>query len=84
MSSWSRLKRSSAYAMTMSTFFWSASRIIAWKPGRMIVAPETVAAQSPRGLRVLYVAVSRATQRLTVLTTSPQWRDALTGGRPAE
>ncbi|WP_345017004.1 HelD family protein [Actinomadura keratinilytica] len=50
----------------------------------VIVAPETVAAQSPRGLRVLYVAVSRATQRLTVLTTSPQWRDALTGGRPAE
>lgn len=44
----------------------------------VIVAPETVAAQSPRGLRVLYVAVSRATQRLTVLTTSPDWRDALT------
>ncbi|WP_285498058.1 ATP-binding domain-containing protein [Actinomadura sp. NBRC 104425] len=48
----------------------------------VIVAPETVAAQSPRGLRVLYVAVSRATQRLTVLTTSPRWRDTLTGDRP--
>ncbi|TDB90081.1 AAA family ATPase, partial [Actinomadura sp. KC216] len=43
----------------------------------VIVAPETVAAQSPRGLRVLYVAVSRATQRLTVLTADPQWRDRL-------
>src|SRR5690606_21522642 len=42
----------------------------------VIVAPETIAAQSPRGLRVLYVAVSRATQRLTVLTTDPAWRDA--------
>jgi hypothetical protein len=29
------------FGMTMSNFFWSASRIIAWKPGRMIVAPET-------------------------------------------
>ncbi|MFA1551721.1 HelD family protein [Actinomadura chokoriensis] len=43
----------------------------------VIVAPETVAAQSPRGLRVLYVAVSRATQRLTVLTADPRWRDTL-------
>ncbi|MFC4910516.1 HelD family protein [Actinomadura gamaensis] len=45
----------------------------------VIVAPETVAAQSPRGLRVLYVAVSRATQRLTVLTADPSWRDLLLG-----
>ncbi|TDD82010.1 AAA family ATPase [Actinomadura darangshiensis] len=45
----------------------------------VIVAPETVAAQSPRGLRVLYVAVSRATQRLTVLTADPDWRAALLG-----
>ncbi|MFA1539672.1 HelD family protein [Actinomadura monticuli] len=43
----------------------------------VIAAPETVAAQSPRGLRVLYVAVSRATQRLTVLTADPDWRDTL-------
>ncbi|MFG2249972.1 HelD family protein [Spirillospora sp. NPDC048823] len=46
----------------------------------VIVAPETIAAQSPRGLRVLYVAVSRATQRLTVLTTDPEWRDTLLTG----
>ncbi|WP_083945963.1 HelD family protein [Actinomadura latina] len=46
----------------------------------VIVAPETVAAQSPRGMRVLYVAVSRATQRLTVLTADPEWRDTLLTG----
>ncbi|SNT57009.1 DNA helicase IV [Actinomadura meyerae] len=46
----------------------------------VIVAPETVASQSPRGLRVLYVAVSRATQRLTVLTADPEWRDTLLDG----
>jgi superfamily I DNA/RNA helicase len=45
----------------------------------VIVAPETVAAQSPRGLRVLYVAVSRATQHLTVLTADPRWHEILTG-----
>ncbi|MGI8328744.1 HelD family protein [Actinomadura scrupuli] len=45
----------------------------------LIVAPELVAAQSPTGLRTLYVAVSRATQRLVVLTTDPEWRDLLTG-----
>ncbi|WP_242903218.1 HelD family protein [Actinomadura terrae] len=44
----------------------------------VIVAPETVADQSPRGLRVLYVAVSRATQRLTVLTTDEAWQRTLT------
>ena len=43
----------------------------------LIVAPEEISAQSPTGLRTLYVAVSRATQRLTVLTTSTLWRDYL-------
>jgi DNA helicase IV len=43
----------------------------------VIVAPEEVAAQSPMGLRTLYVALSRATQRLTVLTADPGWRDLL-------
>ena len=46
----------------------------------VIVAPEEVAAQSPTGLRTLYVAVSRATQRLTVLTTDLYWKSLLTGG----
>ncbi|GAB2848171.1 AAA family ATPase [Actinocorallia aurea] len=40
----------------------------------VLVSPETVATQSPTGLRTLYVAVSRATQRLTVLTTDPAWK----------
>jgi AAA domain/UvrD-like helicase C-terminal domain len=43
----------------------------------LIVAPEQIAAQSPTGLRTLYVAVSRATQRLVVLTTDQEWRDLL-------
>ncbi|MEO5874227.1 MAG: AAA family ATPase, partial [Streptosporangiaceae bacterium] len=48
----------------------------------VIVAPEEVAAQSPTGLRTLYVAVSRATQRLTVLTTDPYWNALLMGEEP--
>jgi len=44
----------------------------------VIVSPEEIAAQSPRGLRTLYVAVSRATQRLTVLTADPEWHRILT------
>ncbi|RKS76340.1 DNA helicase IV [Actinomadura pelletieri DSM 43383] len=48
----------------------------------VIVAPETVAAQSPRGLRVLYVAVSRATQHLTILTTDEAFLNSLTGNPP--
>jgi DNA helicase IV len=43
----------------------------------VIVAPEEVAAESPTGLRTLYVAVSRATQRLTVLTADPAWHQIL-------
>jgi DNA helicase IV len=39
----------------------------------VIVAPEEVAAQSRTGLRTLYVAVSRATQRLIVITADPTW-----------
>ncbi|MGI5323318.1 HelD family protein [Actinomadura nitritigenes] len=46
----------------------------------VIAAPETVAAQSPNGLRVLYVAVSRATQHLVVLTSAPEWEGILLSG----
>ncbi|REE98378.1 HelD family protein [Thermomonospora umbrina] len=45
----------------------------------VILAPEAVAAQSPRGLRVLYVALSRATRRLIVLTADPTWQRLLSG-----
>jgi hypothetical protein len=44
----------------------------------VLVAPEDITAQSPTGLRTVYVAVSRATQRLTVLTGDPTWRTTLT------
>jgi DNA helicase IV len=44
----------------------------------VIVAPEVITAQSPTGLRTVYVAVSRATQRLTVLTADPTWLRTLT------
>jgi hypothetical protein len=43
----------------------------------VIVAPEEITAQSPTGRRTLYVAVSRATQRLTILTASPTWHRTL-------
>ncbi len=45
----------------------------------LIVEPGEIADYSPTGLRTLYVAVSRATQRLTVLTTKSEWSDLLTG-----
>ncbi|MGK5501041.1 ATP-binding domain-containing protein, partial [Streptomyces sp. URMC 125] len=34
----------------------------------LVVAPAEIADESPAGLRVLYVALTRATQRLTVLS----------------
>ena len=43
----------------------------------VIVSPEEITAQSPTGLRTVYVAVSRATQRLTVLTADPTWLQTL-------
>jgi DNA helicase IV len=36
--------------------------------GCLVVAPERIAIESPAGLRSLYVAVTRATQRLIVVT----------------
>jgi DNA helicase IV len=38
--------------------------------GCVVVSPEHIAAESPAGLRSLYVAVSRATQRLVVVTAA--------------
>ncbi len=45
----------------------------------LIVEPGDIASYSPTGLRTLYVAVSRATQRLTVLSTNAEWSDLLIG-----
>ncbi|TDC72888.1 HelD family protein [Streptomyces hainanensis] len=36
----------------------------------LVVSPVTIGDESPAGLRTLYVALTRATQRLTVLTTT--------------
>ena len=38
--------------------------------GCLVVSPERIAAESPAGLRSLYVAVTRATQRLIVITAA--------------
>ncbi len=38
--------------------------------GCLVVSPERIAAESAAGLRSLYVALTRATQRLTVLSTA--------------
>ncbi len=38
--------------------------------GCLVVSPEHIATESPAGLRSLYVAVTRATQRLVVLTAA--------------
>jgi DNA helicase IV len=47
----------------------------------VVVAPAEIAAESPAGLRVLYVALTRATQRLTVLSAAGD--DAGVDGVPA-
>jgi DNA helicase IV len=43
----------------------------------VVVAPEDIIGESPTGLRTVYVALTRATQRLTVVSTSA---DPLGGG----
>ncbi|NJQ01790.1 HelD family protein [Streptomyces zingiberis] len=42
----------------------------------LVVSPAEIADESPAGLRVLYVALTRATQRLTVLSTERDAPDA--------
>ncbi|UNZ19108.1 UvrD-helicase domain-containing protein [Streptomyces sp. 891-h] len=41
----------------------------------LVVSPAEIADESPAGLRVLYVALTRATQRLEVLSASPDLPD---------
>ena len=38
--------------------------------GCLVVSPEHIAAEGAAGLRSLYVAITRATQRLTVITAA--------------
>ena len=42
----------------------------------LVVSPAEIADESPAGLRVLYVALTRATQRLTVLSREADLPDA--------
>ncbi|GAA2673313.1 AAA family ATPase [Streptomyces aculeolatus] len=42
----------------------------------VVLSPAEMADESPAGLRVLYVALTRATQRLTVVATAPDLPDA--------
>jgi DNA helicase IV len=39
-----------------------------------VLAPDEIAAESPAGVRVLYVALTRATHRLITVATSEDWR----------
>jgi DNA helicase IV len=41
--------------------------------GVVVAEPERIAGESAAGVRVLYVALSRATQRLTVISTEEGW-----------
>ena len=46
--------------------------------GVLVVAPDDIVAEAPGGVRVLYVALTRPTQRLTTLDVgSSTWRDLL-------
>jgi ATP-dependent exoDNAse (exonuclease V) beta subunit len=40
----------------------------------LVVAPDEIAAESPAGVRVLYVALTRATHRLITLAVNDTWR----------
>lgn len=42
--------------------------------GVVVLAPEEIAAESPAGVRVLYVALTRATHRLVTIAATSGWR----------
>jgi DNA helicase IV len=42
--------------------------------GVLVVQPSAIIDESPSGVRTLYVALSRATQRLTTVATDERWR----------
>ncbi len=45
--------------------------------GVLLVGPEEIAAESPAGVRVLYVGLTRATHRLLTLAQSKDWLDSV-------
>jgi hypothetical protein len=44
--------------------------------GVLVVGPDEITAESPAGVRVLYVALTRATHRLITLAAGPDWISA--------
>jgi DNA helicase IV len=42
--------------------------------GVLVLAPDEIVAESPAGVRVLYVALTRATHRLVTIATTRAWR----------
>ena len=50
--------------------------------GVVVVEPGRIIAESSAGHRVLYVSLSRATHRLVVVTTDPDWATPKTPGPP--
>ncbi len=44
--------------------------------GAVVVEPDAIVAESPRGMATLYVVLTRATSRLEVVETSSTWRPA--------
>ena len=43
----------------------------------VVVEPDDIVAESPSGVRTLYVVLTRATQRLHVVGTTARWRESL-------
>jgi superfamily I DNA/RNA helicase len=42
--------------------------------GVVVVEPDQIVEESPTGVRLLYVVLTRATQRLEIVGTSSRWR----------
>jgi DNA helicase IV len=42
--------------------------------GVVVLAPDEIAAESSAGIRVLYVALTRATHHLITIATNQSWR----------
>jgi hypothetical protein len=48
--------------------------------GVLVLAPDEIVAESPAGVRVLYVALTRATHRLVTIATAEDWRNGQVRG----
>ena len=50
--------------------------------GVVVVEPDEILGDTPRGARLLYVAMTRAVQELAFVTTSPAQTPAIAGRGP--